>query len=137
MSTVTKSNDDNVLKYLQVLKDLKMILDHTPHLSMTSFCEKHKVEKTLTPVLHKGGVIKLIEKGKYPMWKWVSIAPNKHVAVEVLKKLNEMKPKNSGTINTKETKNKRNTTTAKAIEFYELKCLFGLIRIRIKPHYTE
>ena len=58
------TTEESILKYLQVLKDLKLILDNTSRLSINDFCKKQNVTTNLGVVLRKGGIIKLIQMSR-------------------------------------------------------------------------
>ena len=134
----TRATEKNILKYLQVLKDLKLILDNTPYLSMLNFSEKHKVTKNLSTVLQKGGIIKLTKKGRYSQWQWTSIEPNKQMAIKTLQELSKLnpprkkQPKKEFTLFDKPKKIKE-----KVIDHYEVKMFFGLMTFKIKPNFTR
>ena len=88
----TRTKDESIEKYLSVLQELKIILDNTNHLSMLKFSEKNGVTKNLSTVLQKGGVIKLISRGRHPKWEWITIQPNRHMAIKVLQELSKLNP---------------------------------------------
>lgn len=142
----TRATEENILKYLQVLKNLKLILDNTSNLSMLNFSKQNKVTKNLSTVLQKGKIIKLIKKGRYSEWKWISIAPNKQMAIKTLQELSKLNPprkKKPAKVIGNANKNnsikvndiKPSLTKEKIIDHYELKLLFGLISFKIKPHF--
>lgn len=134
----TRAKEQNIEKYLKVLQELKMILDHTPHLSMLKFSEKHNVTKNLSTVLQKGGIIKLTKKGRFPQWQWISIEPNKHMAAKTLQELSKLNPPRKKEIKNQNTILDRPKKTKKSIvDYYEIKMLFGLITFRIKPHFKR
>lgn len=134
----TKATDQNIEKYLKVLKELKMILDNTPHVSMLKFSENHNVTKNLSTVLQKGGIIKLLKKGRYTEWEWVSIEPNKHMAIKTLQELSKLNPPRKN--KSKEQKklfDQPKKMNKQKLEYYEMKILFGLITFKIKPHFAK
>jgi hypothetical protein len=88
----TNATEANIVKYLSTLKDLHLILKNTSRLSMLKFSETHKVSKNLSTVLQDGGVIKSIKKGKGSEWEWISIEPNRYMAVKVLQELGKRNP---------------------------------------------
>ena len=97
-----KSNvqEVSIEKYFNALIDLKNVLSYTNRISLNEFCEKNKLSKNLPNVLQKGGIIKCTLKGKYSQWEWVSIEPNKHMAVKAIQMLGELNPPRTKTTKT-------------------------------------
>ena len=133
----TRATEQNILKYLQVLRDLKLILDNTSRLSMYEFSKKNKVTKSLSTVLQKGGVIKLTSKGRYTQWEWTSIEPNRNMAIKTLQELAKLnKPREKQLKKIKGISDEPKQLKEKVIDYYEIKMFFGLITFKIKPHFT-
>lgn len=133
----TRATEQNILKYLQVLKDLKLILDNTSRLSMFEFSKKYQVTKNLSTVLQKGGIIKLINKGRYTQWEWTSIEPNRSMAIKTLQELAKFnKPRKKQIKKIKGISVEPKKQKEKVIDYYEIKMFFGLITFKIKPHFT-
>ena len=133
----TRATEQNILKYLQVLKDLKLILDNTSRLSMFEFSKKYQVTKNLSTVLQKGGIIKLINKGRYTQWEWTSIEPNRSMAIKTLQELAKFnKPRKKQIKKIKGISVEPKKPKEKVIDYYEIKMFFGLITFKIKPHFT-
>jgi Icc-related predicted phosphoesterase len=129
----TRATEENILKYLKVLKDLKFILDNTPNLSMMNFSEKNNVTKNLSTVLQKGGVIKLTKKGRYCEWKWSTIEPTREMSIKTLQELAKLNPpREIKVVDHKEVKATKKTIV-KTVSYYEIKLLFGLINFKIVP----
>lgn len=125
----TRATEQNIIKYLKVLKELKLVLDNTPNLSMLNFSTKHNVTKNLSTVLQKGGVIKLTKKGRYTEWKWVSIEPTREMAMKTLQELTHLNPP-------RKIKEKPILkATEKVIEYYYITLFFGLFKIKITPKF--
>ena len=126
--------EESVNKYLNVLRELKMILDVTPVLSMYRFSTKHEVSKNLSTVLQNGGIVVLKNRGKYSKWEWISIAPNVKMAEKVIRELAKLNPPR--------TRKKKEvvpiilkTEKTKEISFYQVNIFFGLIKLKVKPQY--
>jgi len=133
----TRATEQNILKYLQVLRDLKLILDNTSRLSMFEFSKKYQVTKNLSTVLQKGGIIKLINKGRYTQWEWTSIEPNRNMAIKTLQELAKFnKPRKKQIKKIKGISVEPKKLKEKVIDYYEIKMFFGLITFKIKPHFT-
>ena len=133
----TRATEQNILKYLQVLRDLKLILDNTSRLSMYEFSKKNKVTKSLSTVLQKGGVIKLTSKGRYTQWEWTSIEPNRSMAIKTLQELAKFnKPRKKQIKKIKGISVEPKKQKEKVIDYYEIKMFFGLVTFKIKPHFT-
>ena len=133
----TRATEQNILKYLQVLRDLKLILDNTSRLSMYEFSKKNKVTKSLSTVLQKGGIIKLTNKGRYTQWEWTSIEPNRNMAIKTLQELAKLnKPRKKQLKKIKGIFDDTKKAKQKVIDYYEIKMFFGLITFKIKPHFT-
>jgi hypothetical protein len=134
----TRATEENIVKYLNVLQELKIILDNTNHLSMLKFSEKHNVTKNLSTVLQKGGVIELISRGRFPKWKWTTIQPNKHMALKVLQELSKLNPPRKSKVKKGKTDNATIKLEQKStINYYEVKVFFGLITFKIKPNLIK
>ena len=132
----TRATEQNILKYLQVLRDLKLILDNTSRLSMYEFSKKNKVTKSLSTVLQKGGIIKLTSKGRYTQWEWTSIEPNRNMAIKTLQELAKLnKPRKKQLKKIKGIFDEPKQPKEKVIDYYEIKMFFGLITFKIKPHF--
>ena len=87
----TKRNQEQlILKYFDILKKLKIILDNTSHLSMKSFVSKNKCQH-LSVVLQEGKIIKKISGVSYGEWEWISIEPNRDMAIRTLQKLTSIR----------------------------------------------
>ena len=133
----TRATEQNILTYLQVLRDLKLILDNTSRLSMYEFSKKNKVTKSLSTVLQKGGIIKLTNKGRYTQWEWTSIEPNRNMAIKTLQELAKLnKPRKKQLKKIKGIFDEPKKAKQKVIDYYEIKMFFGLITFKIKPHFT-
>jgi len=131
------TTEESILKYLQLLKDLKLILDNTSRLSINDFCKKQNVTTNLGVVLRKGGIIKLIQKGRYTQWEWISIEPNRNMAIKTLQELTKLhRPKKKQIKKIKGISVEPKKQKEKVIDYYEIKMFFGLITFKIKPHFT-
>ena len=78
--------DETIVKYLEALKELKMILSYTDSMSMNEFCIKKGISKSAATVLRSGGIISNNGKGgKACRWYWTtSVEPNKQMSIENL-----------------------------------------------------
>jgi hypothetical protein len=132
-----------ILKYLEVLKDLKLILDNTAYLSMHKFTKQHNVSKNLGTVLQKGGIIRLISKGQTSKWEWIGIEPNKYMAEKTLQELNAInnghreQNKKQKTSVGKRMIDKQDQTKQQVVDYYEIKMFFRLITLKIKPYFKD
>jgi hypothetical protein len=134
----TRATEGNILKYLGVLKSLKLILDNTSKLSMMSFSENNNVSKNLSTVMQRGGVIKMTKQGRYPEWKWISIEPNRHMAIKVLKEFTKLNPPRERKENKQKTLfDKQEQIKQQIVKYYEIKFFFGLITFKIRPHFIR
>ena len=126
----TRATEENIVKYVNTLQKLKTILDNTNNLSMLKFSENNNVTKNLSTVLQKGGVIKLVSRGRFPKWEWTTIEPNRHMAIKVLQELSKLNPLRERSVKKVKKINKQE------LNYYEVKTFFGLITFRIKPNFT-
>ena len=116
---------------------MKLILDNTSRLSINDFCKKQNVTTNLGVVLRKGGIIKLIQKGRYTQWEWISIEPNRNMAIKTLQELTKLhRPKKKQIKKIKGISVEPKKQKEKVIDYYEIKMFFGLITFKIKPHFT-
>lgn len=88
----TRARKENIDKYEAVLKILFHRLRYDKQLSMFKFSQEYNVSKNLSTVLSKGGIIKNLKRGRSTQWEWVSIEPNKDMAVKVLTELGKLNP---------------------------------------------
>ncbi len=127
----TRATDANIVKYLAALLRLHTILCATNRVSMMKFSIDNSLSKNLSTVLSKGGVIKCIKKGKFSEWEWCTIPPNKHMAIKVLKEFAILNPER------RPYEKKVSVVNARVLESYNIKLLFGLITIKVKPIYSN
>lgn len=153
--TTTTVTEENVKRYLNSLNELKENLDRDTRFSMQSFTKEYNISKDLPKVLKKGKIIRNLKVGKYPEWEWLSIKPNRMMAIKTLHELEKLR-KSSKQVkatskNTKankranvkvnntsvqpEPKAKRKYTKKKIVEGYQVSFFFGLFKINIKPIY--
>ena len=131
----TKATEENILKYFKILKELKLILDNTPYLSMFGFCTRHKVSKSLSTALTRGGVVKCIKKGKHSQWKWLSIEPTREMAIKTLKELSRLNPPRKPVV--KKPVSVFDNQFKKPIKYYKISMFFGLINLKIEPIFNK
>jgi hypothetical protein len=136
----TRATEENILKYYNALKDLNVILKSTKVLSMLRFSEQRNLTKSLSTVLQRGKVIKLLKKGKYSEWEWTTIEPTRDMAIKVLQELSSLNPpRKVGRPRKLVSQSKTNTikikSKEKTIVGYKVNLLFGLIKLNVKPIY--
>ena len=155
--TTTTLTEENVSRYLDALNEMKKSLDKDKRFAMQSLTKKHNISRDLSKVLKKGRIIRNLKIGKYPEWEWISIKPNRLMAIRTLEELEKLrqsakKVKANNTTKEKETnrkvyvkvnntsiksqpKPKRKYTKKKIVEGYQVSFFFGLFKINIKPIY--
>lgn len=139
MKTKRKINEGQIEKYLNALKELHLILNNTSKISLQKFCTSHNINNFTSRVLINGGIIKEKQKGANPLYEWVSIPPNKHMAVKLIEELRDI---NCKKVNKKEepqvnANSEEKEINAKIVDFYEVKLFFGLITVKITPKYSK
>lgn len=89
-----KSNmqEENIVKYLECLKKLKIILNATNRISMLKFSEDNKISKNISTVLSNGKIIRCLKKGKHSEWEWIGIDPNRNMAIRLIEGLGRLNP---------------------------------------------
>jgi len=89
-----KSNmrEENIVKYLECLKKLKIILNATNRISMLKFSEDNRISKNISTVLSNGKIIRCLKKGKHSEWEWVGIEPNRNMAIRLIEGLGRINP---------------------------------------------
>lgn len=133
----TNSQEETIIKYHSILKDLYMILQHTSRISMMDFSTKYNASKNLSNVLQKGGIIKMVKQGRYPEWKWNTIPPNKDMAIETLKRLSIINniPKRGG--KREGSGRKPKSIENRYLDSFTVPLFFGLTKINIKLNYKS
>jgi len=121
----TRATEENILKYFEELKKLHLILSYTNKISMLDFSVKNHVSKNLSTVLQNGGVIRMLKQGRYPEWEWRSIIPTREMAIHTLKGFTKINPERKRNINIPK--------KIKLLKYYEIRLLWGLIKIKIRP----
>lgn len=134
----TMATESNILKYYDALKSLHFLLQNTNRISMFDFSVKNKVTKNLSTVLQDGKIIKLVKRGRYSEWEWVSIEPTREMAIRVLKELAKFNPERKKTVKKVVT----NTTTTnvkrpKQMILDSKTIKIGFIKIRINYNYKN
>lgn len=133
----TRATEENIVKYYNVLKSLYAILQDTNVISMNTFSVNHNVSKNISTILQSGGIIKLKSKGRYAEWEWIGIEPTREMSIKVLKEFVKFNPARKRTP-AHTTSNKTVVASAeKHVIRYDIRLLFGLITIKIKPVYRK
>tara|TARA_R110000803_G_scaffold61223_1_gene120971 strand:- start:6982 stop:7413 length:432 start_codon:yes stop_codon:yes gene_type:complete len=133
----TRTKEETVIQYFKVLKDLHFLLSNTKRISMNDFCGKNNVSKRIPIVLQKGGVIRMLKKGRSAEWEWISIEPTREMAIKLLNTL-ASKPdgrKNNGGHTTNGGR-KPNAIENRYLDSYTIK-LLGVFKMTIKLNYKE
>jgi hypothetical protein len=133
----TQATQENILKYLNVLKVLHHLLSYSKRISMLDFSVRNKVTKNLSTVLSKGGIIKCIKSGRNSEWEWASIEPTREMAIKVLQELATLNPERKNNQGGKRENSGRKTKEVenRKLESLTMKLLFGLIKINITLNY--
>lgn len=156
-SVLKISKEENVLKYFNFLKKMKLILDNTDTIKMTSFVSKNNCSIYTPSVLRDGKIIESTRNGKATKWKWISIEPNRDMAIRTIQKITaindeetekrkkkreaqrakEIKVVEPITLDTKKPKKTERVipskkTKTKTLDYYEIKFFFGLITLKVK-----
>jgi len=82
----TKATEQNIEKYINVLSNLRIVLNFNPNQTIIDFCEKSKVTKNLSKTLQDLNILKKMPKKQ---WKWIGGNVDRAMAISVLQKQTE------------------------------------------------
>lgn len=126
-------------KYFEALTDMHEILKHTKHFSVSKFIKEKKLSSTFSRAIQELGIADMIASGKNPKWIWLGGIPSGDMAdvvvdyiSEINKQYNEAKEKTAEKVVDKNQKKSTGTP-----HHYEVRLLWGLVTLRIKPIFDD